>query len=756
MRLCAALLVAAILPTANACTRDPAALRQKYVESGDQYVKQGRLGEATVQYANAVRSQPDSGLARMRLADAYMAAGNTRAAFPEYIRAADLLPNDVDAQLKAGGLLLNGGLLEEAKSRARIILRIDPKNVEGLMLLGNALAGLKNLDDALDVLNRAIEVDPERAGVYSNLGVLQYAKGDPALAEKAFREAVAVAPRSVDAHVNLGNFYRVVKRYAEAESVLHAALPFGAKDPRLNRALASLYVEWNKLPDAEPYIKTVVDVTNTAQSRMALADYYVACGRLPQAVETLNALAADKAQLVPAKTRIAMILFANGQHAEADKIVDEVLGAEPRSAAALTVKARLLLAENRPLDALARIKTAIEIDPTSATSQLTLARIELALNRLDDARKAFDETLRLEPRSLAAQIELSELHRNRGEIDSAIQFADRAVANRPENVKARLTLIRTLLVRDTDAPRAEKEIRTLLAKHPQSPDARAAYAALYLSKGDQAGAKRAFERVLEVDPGSLEALSGLIAIDLAGKRTHEAAARIDAALAARPGSAPVLLLAARVYGLAGDRARVERLLGQALASDPSNPETYSALGQLYAQQGRLDDARKQFTELVKLEPQSVAGPTMLGFLAYAQHDLSEAQRWWQAALEIDPRTAAAANNLAWVIVERDGNLDQALQLAQTARTKYPAQPDINDTIGWIYYKKHATTQAVSFLMQSVDINPNNAVYQFHLGMTYAQAGEDAKARRALQRALELQKDFDGAALARKTLSSLVY
>lgn len=755
MRNCAVVLIAVLL-SAAACSRDPATLRRKYVESGDKYFKQNKFAEASVQYANAVRQDPESGMARMRLADAYMANGNTRGAFPEYIRAADLLPDDIDAQMKAGGLLLNGGMFEEAKNRARVILRKDPKNPAGLMLLGNALAGLKNVDDALDVVNRAIEVDPERAGVYSNMGVLQLAKGDHSLAEAAFKRAVAVSPQGVDAYVNLGNFYRAIKRYPEAEDALKRALPFGAKDPRLNRALASLYVEWNKLPEAEPYLKAVVEVDRSQESRFALADYYVAASRLPEAIATLTGLSSEKGQFVPAKTRMAMLLFANGQRPEADKVVDEVLAREPRSAAALTVKARLLLAENRTSDALARIKTAVEIDPRSATSQLTLARIQLALNHVEDARKAFMQTLQLDPRSLSAQMELSELHRNRGEVDSAIQFAEQATANRPENTKARLELIRTLLVRDKDAGRAEKEIRTLLAKHPTSSEAVGALAALYLSKGDQTGARRAFERALELDPSSLEALSGLVAIDLGNKQIRAASARIDAALAKRGDSAPVLLLAAKVYALVGDPKKMEDLLKRALAADPGNPETYSALGQLYAQQGRLDDARKQFTDVVRLEPQSVAGPTMLGLIAYTQRDLPEAQRWWTRALEIDPRTAAAANNLAWVIAERDGNLDQALQLAQTAKAKYPSQPDINDTVGWIYYKKHATTQALSFLLQSVDKDPNNAMYQFHLGMTYAQAGDDAKARRALERALAIQKDFDGATLARQTLASLVY
>jgi tetratricopeptide (TPR) repeat protein len=755
MRNCAVVIVCLLLG-AVACSRDPATLRQKYVESGDKYFKQSKFAEAAVQYANAVRQDPESGMARMRLADAHMAAGHTRAAFPEYIRAADLLPNDLDAQMKAGGLLLNGGLFEEAKNRARAILQKDPKNPAGLMLLGNSLAGLKNVDDALDVVNRAIEIDPERAGVYSNVGVLQLAKGDHALAETAFKRAVAVSPQSVDAYVNLGNFYRAVKRYPEAEEALKRALPFGAKNPRLNRAIASLYVEWNKLPEAEPYLKTVVDLDQSEGARFGLADYYVACGRLDEAIAILSELSAEKGRFVSAKTRIAMLLFAAGKRPEADKVADEVLAREPRSAAALTVKARLLLAENRTSDALARIKTAIEVDPRSASAQLTLARIQLASNHVEDARKALMQVLQLDPRSLAAQMELSELHRNRGEVDSAILFAEQAAASRPDNTKARLELVRALLVRDTDAPRAEKEIRTLLARHPNSSDAVSALAALYLSRNDQVAAKRVFERALELDPTSLEALSGLVAIDLGNKQIRAASARIDAALAKRGESAPVLLLAAKVYALVGDPKKMEDLLKRALAADPGNPETYSALGQLYAQQGRLDDARRQFTDVVKLEPQSVAGPTMLGLISYAQRDLPEAERWWTRALEIDPRTAAAANNLAWVIAERDGNLDQALQLAQSAKAKYPSQPDINDTVGWIYYKKHATTQALSFLLQSTDKDPHNATYQFHLGMTYAQAGDDAKARRALERALAIQKDFDGATLARQTLAKLVY
>ena len=88
------------------CSRDPSVVARKYVESGDGYMKDGKFAEAAIEYANAVRQDLQLGEARFKLAEAHYAAGDTRAAFPEFIRAADLLKDDAEAQLRAGHLLL--------------------------------------------------------------------------------------------------------------------------------------------------------------------------------------------------------------------------------------------------------------------------------------------------------------------------------------------------------------------------------------------------------------------------------------------------------------------------------------------------------------------------------------------------------------------------------------------------------------------------------------------------------------------------
>ncbi len=269
--------------------------------------------------------------------------------------------------------------------------------------------------------------------------------------------------------MNLGNFYKATRRWADAEKALQRAQELEPRNLQVCDAQASLYVAWGRPNLAEPYFKSMVEIANDEKSRLALTGYYVSVNRFPDALKTLQELASDKKSYAKASVGIAMLEYAMGQRPRAHQLIDEVLKREPNNAGALTVKARLLLAEKHPTEALERIKLAVAADPKSAEAQLTLARIHMALPDVETARKAFNDTLKLDPHSLAAQLELSELHRNRKEIDTAIQFAELAITENPRNLAARLTLVRALMVRDQDHSRAEKELQTVLVETAQLP-----------------------------------------------------------------------------------------------------------------------------------------------------------------------------------------------------------------------------------------------------------------------------------------------
>ena len=46
------------------------------------------------------------------------------------------------------------------------MLKRDPKNVQALILLGNALAGLKNFEAAVSEIEEAIQLEPHRSASY--------------------------------------------------------------------------------------------------------------------------------------------------------------------------------------------------------------------------------------------------------------------------------------------------------------------------------------------------------------------------------------------------------------------------------------------------------------------------------------------------------------------------------------------------------------------------------------------------------------
>jgi Flp pilus assembly protein TadD len=178
------------------------------------------------------------------------------------------------------------------------------------------------------------------------------------------------------------------------------------------------------------------------------------------------------------------------------------------------------------------------------------------------------------------------------------------------------------------------------------------------------------------------------------------------------------------------------------------------LGQLYVSQKKLDQAIAEYEEIARQETNPVAARTLVAMLMEAQGKQAEARRRYEEILRLDPNAPVAANNLAYIYADAGGNLDVALQLVQTAKQKLPELPEVDDTLGFVYLKKDLASLAVPPLESSVQKDPANSLYQYHLGMAYVRTGEKAKAKSALERALKLNPSFSGADDARRLLATV--
>ena len=88
-----------LLAVSAACHRSTA---NDHVQRGMQFVEDKKDQEAIVEFRLAVQADPRLGDARLKLADAYRRVSDAKNALREYVRAADLLPKNIDAQIKAG------------------------------------------------------------------------------------------------------------------------------------------------------------------------------------------------------------------------------------------------------------------------------------------------------------------------------------------------------------------------------------------------------------------------------------------------------------------------------------------------------------------------------------------------------------------------------------------------------------------------------------------------------------------------------
>jgi tetratricopeptide (TPR) repeat protein len=746
-------LMAAVVLVAG-CASDPQTAKRRHVEKGDAYVAQKQYAEAIIEYRNALQVDARAGDVRLRLSQAYMQINDVTNAYREAVRAADLLPNDAAAQIHATNFLLMAGQYEDAKTRAERLLKRDPTNVDAQLLVGYATAGLRDFDGAIAQIEEAIGLKPDRADILSNLGMIHLVKGDRVRAEAALKKALEIEPRSIPARLALANFYWSTGRIPDAETTLKQAINIDARDPRANRALAALYRATNRAADAEPLLAAVVKETTDVAPRLALADYYLSMKRSTDALKLLESLPVTPAVRSAVRSRIAQAQYALGHSTEAYKTIDDLLAAEPNSVMAMVTRGRLLMQDDKPKDALNYAAAAVQADPKSVAARYTFGTASMLTGDTDAAIGAFSEVLKLNPRAADAQVQLSRLQLEQRRVDDSLKLAGQAVRIQPTNLDAHLLVARGLIARG-DLKAAETQVDELLNAAPTTPAVHTLAGHLHLARKDPAAARTSFERALQLDAHFVEAIAGLVALDLQAKRPSDAIARLDASLASANTPSPALLmLAAKTYLRTGNASKGEDALRRLADVDQTSIEAYTMLGQLYMQQNRLDDASVEFAALGRRQPNSVLAYTMSGTIAYLQGKRDAAAASYQHVLAIDPQAPVAANNLAWLTAEHEGNLDVALELASTAKRQLPDEPNVNDTLGWIYYKKNLPQLAVVPLQESVTRDPQNPVFHYHLGLAYAKLGDKPKARRALEGALKLNDHFDGAGEARKVLESL--
>lgn len=154
-----------------------------------------------------------------------------------YLKALGLRSDSPDVHYGLATVCFLQSDLASAAYHFKEVTRLDPLRAGAYINLGAVYNRLNQLDEAIPVLRRGIQLDINRAEGYYNLGLVYKRKGQGELAIQAYREATRVNPRMADAHYNLGNLYTEREQYGLAIAHYRQAIDL---KPNWEKALRGL------------------------------------------------------------------------------------------------------------------------------------------------------------------------------------------------------------------------------------------------------------------------------------------------------------------------------------------------------------------------------------------------------------------------------------------------------------------------------------------------------------------------------------
>jgi tetratricopeptide (TPR) repeat protein len=315
-------------------------------------------------------------------------------------------------------------------------------------------------------------------------------------------------------------------------------------------------------------------------------------------------------------------------------------------------------------------------------------------------------------------------------------------------------LLGSAYLRKNDLDKALEAFQNAVDLVPDNPEGRYYLGLTLKAKGRFVEAQRQLEAALALSPSHVPSLTQLVAIEFASRRPAQAVARIERQIELVPNSGAHFHLLGNAYMTIEESDKAVDAFLKAIEFEPQMMPPYIQIAKIYGRSGQYEDALRKMNEAVAQNPKDPGSLMILGMLQEANGDTQSAQATYGKILEIQSDFAPAANNLAYIIVSQDGDLDKALQLAETARAADPENPLIADTLGWVLHRRGTYDRALSILKESASKVPDNPEIQFHLGMTYFRLNQHEAAWLALKRALELSTDFPGAEEAREVIEEL--
>jgi tetratricopeptide (TPR) repeat protein len=334
---------------------------------------------------------------------------------------------------------------------------------------------------------------------------------------------------------------------------------------------------------------------------------------------------------------------------------------------------------------------------------------------------------------------------SRGEFDAALKTAQAVLLSDRGNATARLIESAALMGQKKFAD-SRQLLDSMIKTAPNSPNVLFQLGVVNLAEGKYKDAEDAFHRSYQLNPANSRGLMGEVETNMAQNKPDAALALLKAESDKTPSRVDLLVVMGNTAVRANRYDLAIQTYTKALGSFDKNAKAqgdlYLRIGETYRRKGDLGNAVQSLEKARALLPQNTIVLSTLALTLDGASRKPEAKQVYEAALKLQPDNGVVLNNLAFLMAETGGDLNDALTKATRARQLLPNSSEVSDTLGLIYLKKNQPDEAIDMFKDLVVKEPSQATYRYHLAMAYAAKGDKTRAIEQLKEALKFNPQID--------------
>jgi tetratricopeptide (TPR) repeat protein len=678
---------------------------------------------------------------RLRLARIMVANNGNDAALKllEGANEGDQSRADIHA-IRAAALLRTNdptGAVKEAEQA----IKLQPDNLEATLVLASDQSSRGDVNGALHRLD-ALPAEARNDPRVSALKVTLYGrKGDLPQTEATLKTLIGTKP---EYQTQLVQLYIAERKFDDAERELRAIAAANPSDSKAGldvvRFLASFRNANAAKDELEARIKAGGDIF---PYQMTLVDLSYLQGNYADAMSALNSIIntpGSPDHVLAAKVKMAEIAINRKDPSVAEPIIAEVLQKDSRNTGALKLRAIVHMQQRQFDGAIADLREALNNQPKSAELLLLMASAYQLSGKPELAERQYSDAVKSAEWAPGVSLQYVSYLRNKGDLPQAEQVLVETISHNPRNVQLLATLAQLRLARKNWAG-ALAVADAVRANGDNAAVADQIKAAALAGQNNLDPNIAALEAAHASAPDAVQPVVSLVAAYTRANTPDKAEGLLRDMLKKNPSNAPLLVMLGQTQATAGKVAEAQSSFKDAIAQSPKDEGAYTALSNFYLAQKNFAEAGNILQAGLKERPDSMNLRLAWAGLLISKGDTDGAIAAYEAILKDQPNSPLAANNLASLLIDNrsdKASLDRAATLADVLKAS--SVPQFQDTVGWIQFKRGNTADATRILEDVAKQASSLAVVHYHLGMSYAAAGQATQAAEQFKTALNLEPD----------------